>query len=172
MPPTNPTPDPSAAKDYIPKYIVVHHSAADAPDPQFEAINEWHRQRGFTASRSGKYVGYHVVIEKDGTVQRAREDLERDCDALGHNFDSLSVCLVGNFDKTDPTTPQILALGKLLADWCSKYTIHPTQIFPHRHFASKSCYGSRLENDWAAIVCLSQLAGAGASWLSTIFKRP
>lgn len=157
--------------DYKPKYIVVHHSAADVPDPQFEAINEWHRQRDFAKSDLGFYVGYHIVIEKDGEVKRARNDLERDCDALGHNFDSLSVCVVGNLDKSEPTEAQILALGVLLANWCNKYTIHPTQIFPHRHFASKSCYGSLLENSWAQIICLAQLSGQGESWWQRIFKR-
>lgn len=144
--------------DYIPKYIIVHHSAADAPTPQFDAINEWHRVRNFAQSELGYFVGYHRVIEKDGTVRIARGDLERDCDALGHNFDSLSVCLVGNLSQNDPTDEQVAALGQLLTAWCKTHSISPAKIFPHRHFANTSCYGSKLENMWANIVCLSELA--------------
>lgn len=142
-------------KEYIPKYILVHHSAAESPTPQFEAINEWHRARKFAKSELGFYVGYHRVIERDGTVKKAREDTERDCDALGHNYDSLSVCLVGDFSKTDPTPEQIESLGALLVEWTATYNISPLQIFPHRHFGSTTCYGSRLENSWATLVCLT-----------------
>lgn len=144
--------------DYIPKYIIVHHSAAEEPNPQFDAINEWHRARAFVKSELGYFVGYHVVIEKDGTVERARDDLERDCDALGHNFDSLSVCLVGNFDKTDPTAEQLASLGKVLSGWCKKYNISPLAIYPHRKFAAKTCYGNRLENVFGTLVALSSPA--------------
>lgn len=142
----------------IPKYILVHHSAADTPTPQFQYINEWHRGRGFAKSKLDFYAGYHRVIEKDGTVVVARGDLERDCDALGHNFDSLSVCLVGDFTKSDPTDEQIAALGPLLAEWVRKYNISPLKIWPHRHFGSTSCYGGRLENSWAAMVYLSYMS--------------
>ncbi len=135
--------------DYVPKYILVHHSAAQSPVPQFDAINEWHKERDFAKSLLGYYVGYHRVIEQDGTVKVARADLERDCDALGHNFDSLSVCLVGNFDENEPTSAQIVSLGRTLDDWCKRWSINYDQIFPHRHFANKSCYGNKLPDTWA-----------------------
>ena len=140
--------------EYIPKYIIVHHSAASAPTPQFDAINEWHEARGFPQSESGFFVGYHRVIETDGTVRTARGDLERDCDALGHNFDSLSVCLVGNFDVSEPTPAQVASLGAMLSEWCSRYNLGADVIYPHRHFAAKSCYGANLPDQWAAIVYL------------------
>lgn len=156
--------------DYVPKYILVHHSAAEAPTPQFDAINEWHRVRGFVPSQSGYFVGYHRVIEKDGTVKVARADTERDCDALGHNFDSLSVCLVGNFDQVEPTDAQIDSLGKILNEWTVKYNISASKIWPHRHFANKSCYGSRLENSWAQIVCLSYTPPEEKATLSSLLS--
>jgi len=151
--------------EYQPQYIIVHHSATDSPNPQFDSINSWHKARSFPPSDLGYFVGYHRVIEKDGTIQIARGDLERDSDALGHNFDSLSVCLVGNFSVSEPTPKQVSALGALLAEWTEKYKIHPTLIFPHRHFGSTSCYGSKLENTWATLVCLSHLATQKKSWL-------
>jgi len=153
--------------EYSPTYIIVHHSAVDSPDPQFKDIDAWHRVRKFPKSKRGFHVGYHKVIEKDGTVEIARDDLERDCDALGHNFDSLSVCLVGNLSKNDPTDAQVLALGEVLTDWVNEYKIHPTKIFPHRHFASTQCYGNRLENNWATIVMLSHKHLKG-SWKKLI----
>lgn len=140
--------------EYQPKYIVVHHSAATSPQPQFAAIDEWHKARTFPISSLGYYVGYHRVIEQDGTVIQAREDLERDCDALGHNFDSLSVCLVGNFNAYRPTPAQIAALAALLSEWCNKYGLGPDDIFPHRHFGTSSCYGTKLTDNWASYLFL------------------
>jgi hypothetical protein len=144
--------------EYQPTYIILHHSAADEPSPQFAAINEWHRVRSFAPSEAGWFVGYHKVIEANGIVTVARGDLERDCDALGRNYDSLSVCLVGNLDKHEPTDAQTQALGIILADWCTKYNIHPTKIYPHRKFASTHCPGTQLENTWATMVCITELA--------------
>lgn len=142
--------------EYVPKYIIVHHSAANAPSPQFSVINRSHEGRGFPISKLGFHVGYHRVIEKDGSVQIARGDLERDCDAFGKNFDSLSVCLVGNFNTEDPTPEQIAALGPLLAIWCKKYNLSVFNIHAHRFFGKTACYGSRLRDNWASIVCLKE----------------
>ena len=131
-------------KKYIPKYIIVHHSAAKAPVPQFDSINEWHKERDFVQSELGYYVGYHRVIEKSGEVRIARGDLERDCDALGHNFDSLSVCMVGNFDMEDPTPQQIAALASILQEWCKAYSFTSADIHIHREFAPTNCPGIRV----------------------------
>lgn len=146
--------------EYLPKYIIVHHSAARSPQPQFEAIDEWHKERGFPVSSLGFYVGYHAVIEMDGTLRRARENTERDCDAYGHNFDSLSVCLVGNFDSSFPTLAQVAALGDLLLMWCDTYNLGPEDIFLHRHFAQKSCPGSKLHDSWARYTFLRKFYDA------------
>lgn len=139
----------------VPTFITIHHSAAQEPIPQFNAIDEWHRQRSFVKSSLGFFVGYHRVIEKDGTVVKAREDDEQNNAVLLHNHDSLAVCLVGNFDKEDPTPEQISSLAEVLVEWTTKYNISPLLIYPHRKFGSTSCYGSRLENTWGTLVCMT-----------------
>ena len=141
--------------EYIPKYIIVHHSAANEPNPQFLAINDWHKARRFPKSERGFNAGYHRVIEMDGSVVKARNDLERDCDALGHNFDSLSVCLVGNLNDNDPTLEQTQSLTQILSEWCNKYGITADKIYPHRHFSATSCYGEKLTDNWAAVCYLN-----------------
>ena len=140
--------------EYRPDKIIVHHSAATLPVPQFDEINQWHKARDFPLSTLGFYVGYHIVIEPDGVRRRARLDMERDADALGHNFDSLSVCLVGNFDKSDPTAAQVAALGAQLSEWCALWKLGPGEIHPHRKVGATKCPGSRLSNNWAALVFL------------------
>lgn len=122
--------------------------------PQFEAINEWHKDRDFPLSTLGYFVGYHRVIEADGSVRIARLDTERDCDSFGHNYDSLSVCLAGNFDLKPPTQAQSNALGALLSHWCTLWGLEDSEIFPHRRFNPTSCPGKLLPDNWAQLVYL------------------
>lgn len=138
----------------VPKKIIVHHSAADTPTPQFDAINEWHKERDFTLSELGFYVGYHYVIEKDGQLKTARREYEVGCHTIGENEQSIGVCLVGNFDVSDPTPQQLATLGDLLTSLCTRYSLDESEIFPHRAFAQKDCYGTRLGDHWAARVYL------------------
>lgn len=140
--------------EYRPKYIIVHHSAAAAPMPQFDSINKWHKDRDFPLSTLGYFVGYHRVIEADGTVRIARLDTERDCDSFGHNYDSLSVCLAGNLDLNEPTVAQVNALGALLSHWCTLWGLEAEEVFPHRRFNPTSCYGAKVSDNWARLVYL------------------
>lgn len=140
-----------------PTKIIVHHSATSTPNPQFLDINEWHRLREFPKSSLGYFVGYHYVIEKNGDLKQARQDVEEGAHTIGENTSSIGICLVGNFDEETPTPQQISALGQLLLVICDTYKIPMAQIFPHRHFANKSCYGKKLCNEWAQLVYLSAL---------------
>lgn len=141
--------------DNVPTFITVHHSAATEPTPQFNTINEWHRQRDFVKSSLGFFVGYHKVIEKDGTIVQAREDDEQNNAVLNHNHDSLAVCLVGNFDKEEPTPEQVASLGQVLDEWCTAHDLSPLDVYPHRKYGSTSCPGSKLENVWPTLVVMS-----------------
>lgn len=132
-----------------PNKIIVHHTAAVEPTPQFDAINEWHKAREFPLSRLGWYVGYHIVIEKDGTPVIARELSEEGAHTVGENFSSIGICLVGNFDVEMPTPEQVETLAIYLHAYCIAYNIKENQIFPHRKYANKDCYGTNLPDIWA-----------------------
>jgi N-acetyl-anhydromuramyl-L-alanine amidase AmpD len=132
----------------VPLQIVIHHTAAVAPVPQFDAINDWHKARGFTLSSLGYYVGYHYVIEKDGTVRKAREDNEIGCHAIGANHNSIGICLVGDFDSDLPTDAQIVALGALIETKQHEHCLPIDAVYPHRHVSTTGCYGKRLPDDW------------------------
>lgn len=134
------------------KYIFVHHTAvsyAVNPD-QWEQTNVYHRdERQFPISSLGLYVGYNYEIAKDGTVRQARKDGEETAAVKGYNFCSLSICLDGNFDIELPTPMQVMALKNLLKQKSAQYGVPLANILPHRHFANKTCYGSKLDDNWA-----------------------
>ena len=67
----------------------------------------------------------------------------------GYNTKSIGICLAGNFDVTLPTTEQTESLAELIKQLKKKHNIKIENISPHRDKAAKTCYGSRLSDDWA-----------------------
>jgi hypothetical protein len=88
----------------IMKYVAMHHSGGLANDKyapsqhlKWENINEAHRQRWNFKSSLGFYGGYNFFVEKDGTIKEFRAIGEETAAQLGHNFDTISICVAGNF---------------------------------------------------------------------------
>jgi len=134
---------------FSPKQIVVHHDGVSRKGPSFGIIDEYHKGQHFPLSSLGFYVGYHFFIERDGTTIQARKENELGAHTLGQNYTSLGIGLAGNFDKEMPTDEQVAALGALLSRLCFAHAISHGQIFPHRHFNPKTCYGMLLSDSWA-----------------------
>lgn len=134
------------------KYLIIHHTAYSYslnPD-QFEQTNTYHKQKFNFISSLGFYVAYQYEISMAGTVRQARQDTEEGAHTIGHNKDSIAICLDGNFDVELPTLAQKIALTNLMKRLVLKYGILPENIVPHRKFATyKSCYGSLLSDTWA-----------------------
>lgn len=76
------------------KYIIIHCSATKAGQ-NFHAkdIDKWHRERGFDE------IGYHKVIDLDGTVENGRSISKIGAHCKGHNADSIGICYIGGLDK-------------------------------------------------------------------------
>ena len=68
---------------------------------------------------------------------------------VGMNDKSIGICLVGNFDATLPTKEQKTELKRLLEEKMAQWSIPTKNIVPHRYFAQKTCYGSKLADSWA-----------------------
>lgn len=136
--------------DNFPKWLVVHHTGGTDANPledtshhTFEIIQDWHLSLGY------ENFGYHFLIEKDGTVRVGRPTDYRGAHERAVNFESIGICLSGNFDATDPTPEQEKSLAELLVSLSEQYNIPKENIVPHRHFKVKTCFGNRLEDDWA-----------------------
>lgn len=118
--------------------IIVHCTAtSEGKDFKAADIDRWHRQKGWDG------IGYHHVVDLDGTVEPGRPESKVGAHCLKHNTNSIGVVYVGGLasnGKTpkDTRTPQQkAALIKLLTELKHKYpgaTIHG-----HRDFAAKAC---------------------------------
>lgn len=100
-------------------------------------------------SSLGFWVGYHFYIAKNGIITQTRAYTDEGAHTKGQNSQSIGICLAGNFDATLPTEAQIKSLTSLLIKVISDLKISPTEIYPHRKFAQKTCYGNRLSDTWA-----------------------
>jgi len=78
----------------IPKRIVIHHSASARDTTTRNMIRSWHKAKGW------KDIGYHFVIEGDGSILLGRPLNKMGAHAKGANRDSIGICLTG--DNTKP----------------------------------------------------------------------
>lgn len=139
-----------------PTKIILHHSGGTDADPMGDSsnytvamCNQDHKARFNFLSLLGWYVGYQYVIEKDGKLTQCRRDDEEGAHTIGHNKDSIGIMLCGNFDATYPSERQKSALQTLLKEKMAQWSIPKEEIYPHRKFATKTCYGSLLSDTWA-----------------------
>ncbi len=138
-----------------PEWIICHHSGGSDQDPlqdssnfTFKQCEELHKQRFNFKSTLGFWTGYQYVIEKNGKVYQARRDDEEGAHTVGRNKDSIGIMLCGNFDATLPTQAQIDALKGLIRQKLAQYNLSPDKVVPHRKFASKTCFGRKLQDTW------------------------
>lgn len=119
--------------------IIVHCSATpEGRRVTTEDIRRWHVQGNRWAD-----IGYHWVVELDGTVCKGRPEELAGAHCLGHNSHSIGVCYVGGLaqdgktPKDTRTAAQKEALLGLLKELKARYpgaTVHG-----HREYANKAC---------------------------------
>lgn len=115
------------------KQIIVHCS--DTPNGRNvtkEDIERWHvRDNGW------RDIGYHAVVEIDGTVVKGRNESMPGAHCKGHNTTALGICLVGR-DKF--TIEQFEGLYEQVREWMVKYHIPITSVRCHYEYSdSKTC---------------------------------
>jgi len=116
--------------------VIVHHSATDARagggNVNAALLDEAHSRRGWEIrdSHNTYHIGYHFVILPDGTVERGRPEWLPGAHARGNNH-YRGICLVGNFNRTLPTSRQMQSLLKLVRFLQSRYGIPKVRIYGH-----------------------------------------
>ena len=128
--------------------IVVHHSAGkDTAQLETKGIEAWHLGLGWRG------IGYHYLIEDVGgraSVVLGRPLRFRGAHARGANFDSVGVCLVGNFNTARLSRGVRHQLVSLLADLCTVFGLTENEIRPHQlvGVTRTECPGDNLMESW------------------------
>lgn len=127
--------------------IFVHCSATRADwmedknlDDKVKEITRWHRARGWGT------IGYHHVIDRDGSIAIGRAESMIGAHVAGHNTGSIGICLIGGHGSNENgkfleyyTAEQETALRKLIAEIQTRANI--TKIRGHNEVAAKACPG-------------------------------
>lgn len=102
-------------------------------------VCRWHMQ-----DRGWKNIGYHFLIDRDGTLAEGRPLDQVGAHTQGHNTGTIGVSLFGGFGSsaTDKfsenfTPEQDKALRALIKHLSSMYKI--TKVSGHNEYAAKAC---------------------------------
>ena len=118
-------------------FLILHH--AEAVHCTVYDIQEWHKAKGWIG------FGYNFFIDKLGRIIEGRPFTMSDADAYGHNYDSISCCFEGDFDKEVMTNPQVVS-GIDLIVYC--LTAYPNiRIVRHRDLCPTACPGINFRDD-------------------------
>ncbi len=75
------------------KYLVVHCSATqEGRHIPTSEIQRWHLKRGWSD------IGYHAVVELDGSVHDGRPEERIGAGVKGYNKNSLHICYIGGYE--------------------------------------------------------------------------
>ncbi len=136
---------------YNKNYIILHHTLTSRDTTTFEAVNNYHKKLWNFESNLGYYIGYHYFITGDGKVYNGRADWEAGahCYQENKNYDSIGICLTGNFDTEEPSQAQLDSLEILVSDLMERYSIPKDNLKFHREYASyKSCPGTNIKDNF------------------------
>lgn len=125
-----------------PKLLVVHHTAGDNeyedPMAEIRAVYTYH-----AVTRGWGDIGYQLLIDDRGQAYEGRRGREVDPDgrpgrevlsrdvvaghALGYNYGSVGIALLGTFDETEPGAAALDTLREALAFEAARHWLDPTE---------------------------------------------
>lgn len=126
------------------RHIVIHHTASSTGS--VESVHEAHLKRGWDG------IGYHFLIGNgngmgDGEIQstfRWREQIHgAHAKSPGNEYNEhgIGICLVGNFEETDPSSAQLASVKRLVGVLKHEYGLTAGQVIGHRDVKATACPG-------------------------------
>lgn len=137
---------------------IIVHCTATRPEWQAESSTERKVQevrRWHVENNGWDDIGYHFLIDRDGTVAKGRPVEVPGAHTKGHNTNSIGISLFGGYGSeasdafSDNFTPaQDAALRKLIAELKIEYP-GIKKVTGHNHYSSKACPGFNVDR-WMA----------------------
>lgn len=125
----------------IPRRITIHCSdTANGVAVPISEIDSWHKQKGWSG------IGYHYVIEPDGSLERGRPLNQVGAHVFGENEENLGICMIG---RNKFTIKQFESLHRVIQELQMMYSIPSWELYGHYEFDSarksgKSCPNMRI----------------------------
>jgi hypothetical protein len=145
--------------------IIVHCSATrpnwfdgKSTAEKVGEIRNWHvNDRGWSD------IGYHYLIDRDGTRARGRPVERSGAHTRGKNAKSIGICLLGGHGSSENdsfsdnfTAVQDKAARALIAELKSRHGV--TKVSGHNEYAAKACPGFKVSEWLAAAPLLAEEA--------------
>lgn len=130
--------------------IVIHCAATkECQDVKTETIRQWHLDKGWSD------IGYHYVIELDGSYGIGRDENTAGAHVRGINSNSIGVCYIGGVCKDmqpkDTRTPeQKDSLETLIKHLMLKYP--DAELCGHNEFSSKACPSFKVKEEYKHLI--------------------
>lgn len=103
------------------KQIIIHHSSvSNKIGPA--------RIAKMQVAQGKPAIAYHLFIMADGAISQTNELTTISDHTEGHNHDSIAICFAGNFTRKSPTTAQLQAGNRLIAQLMQSLSIELGQI--------------------------------------------
>lgn len=150
-----------------PDKITVHCSVTPNLKPvSVHALRRQHTKPVEEGGRGFKDIGYHYLIQPDGTVDKGRPIEQTGAHVEGHNQGNVGICLIGTDSFSED---QLDALRKLVRALCTRFSIPLHEIYCHHEFDTAKRQGKTCPNlpikpllvylmtgDLAALECLQK----------------
>lgn len=125
--------------------IIIH--CTDTPEGRevtVEEIRRWHvEERGWSD------IGYHFVIELDGSVKIGRPIKRSGAHTKGQNSKSVGIAYVGGANNKDTRTKQQRqSLINLITTLNEVYPETKNNVFGHKDFSNKFCPSFDAKNEY------------------------
>lgn len=122
-------------------HVVLHHSGTREGSPM--SFAKYH-----VFLRGWPGIGYHYVINKDGTIYKTNSLSTISYHTRGLNRESVGICLIGNFSVEIPRSAELASLFYLLGLFW-KYFPHWEVIFHRDAVGSRTvCPGHLFPENW------------------------
>jgi len=129
--------------------VICVHCSATSQTTKIESIQKYWKEKLRWVN-----VGYHLIIEGNGSVTRLAPDSAVTNGVAGHNANSLHVAYIGGIDSLgrpldNRTQAQKEALLRVIKEWKRLYPA--AVIRGHRDFANKACPSFDARSEYASI---------------------
>lgn len=130
--------------------IILHCSATpEGRDVSVDTIRKWHLDRGWSD------IGYHYVIELDGTIKEGRPVERQGAHVRGLNVNSIGICYIGGCDanmkpKDTRNEAQKASIYYLINNLMTEYP--NSTLHGHNEFSSKACPSFDVQKEYKNII--------------------
>lgn len=91
------------------KGIVLHHTAGDANDSPWD-IADYHVGPNHISSTGTPGINYTLVIDQNAKIYWCNDIENITWHVSGKNTENASICVIGNFELTEPSAAQLRAI--------------------------------------------------------------